>query len=532
MQGRDLRRLVPVLPGRRRHRRRAAKRLAGGRAGPHGAGTRARTRAGVQTRARALAAASVVLLALPPLPVGAQSLFGLSPADEKRIGREHHPRILEQFGGAYDDPALARYVDSIGQFLAAASDAPRVGYTFTVLDTPIVNAFAVPGGYVYVTRGLLALADSEAEVAGVLAHEIAHVTARHGAKRHTKGALASLGLAVLGAATDSRAVADLGRVGAHAVLSAYSRKEEHEADEIGVAYLGRAGFDPRAMSSFLAKLKWQSDVEAAVRGGSPRPALDFFATHPRTRERVERAVAAARRKSVADPITARDVYLSKIDGMVFGDAPEQGFVRGRRFVHPVLGFEFEAPPGFRLLNAERSVTGFGPDEARMYFDLQRIAPGRPLDRYLRDTWAPRARLTYFARFTVNDMDAVTALAGGSDGGGARIAAIRFQRDTVARFLFTPAAAPGTALDGRYRAAAYSFRRLRDGEARSVRPWRIAIHEAGPGDTVKGLVDRRFAAGVDAPYRTFRLLNGLRRGEPRAGDRVKLIVEGRAAAGRG
>ena len=184
-----------------------------------------------------------------------------------------------------------------------------------------------------------------------------------------------------------------------------------------MAYLGRAGFDPRAMSSFLAKLKWQSDMEAAVRGGSPRPALDFFTTRPRTRERVERA-------------------------------------------------------------------------------------------------------------------AVTALAGGLDGGGARLAAVRFQRDTVARFLFTPAAAPGTALDGRYRAAAYSFRRLRDGEARSVRPWRIAIHEAGPGDTVKSLVDRRFAAGVDAPYRTFRLLNGLRRGEPRAGDRVKLIVEGQAAAGRG
>ncbi len=473
------------------------------------------------------------LLALLPLPVGAQSLFGLSPADEKRIGREHHPKILEQFGGAYDDPALARYVDSIGQFLAAASDAPRVGYTFTVLDTPIVNAFAVPGGYVYVTRGLLALADSEAEVAGVLAHEIAHITARHGAKRHTKGALADLGLAVLGAATNNRAVADLGRVGAHAVLSAYSRKEEHEADEIGVTYLSRAGFDPRAMSSFLAKLKWQSDVEAAVRGRSTRRALDFFATHPRTRDRVERAVAAARRKSVADPITARNVYLSKIDGMVFGDAPEQGFVRGRRFVHPVIGFEFEAPPGFRLLNAERSVTGFGPDGARMYFDLQRIAPDRSLDRYLRDAWAPRARLTGFERFTVNGMRAVTALARESDGGsGVRLAAIRFQRDTVARFLFTPAAPSGSGLGRRYRAATYSFRRLRAAEAGTVRPWRIAIHEVGPGDTVKSLVDRRFAAGVEAPYRTFRLLNGLRRGEPRAGDRVKLIVEDRAASNRG
>lgn len=524
MRGGILRTLAAVPPARRP--RRTTKRSAERNAGPRPAEPR---------RLEARSAASGALLALPllalPVAADAQSLFGLSAADEKRIGREHHPKILEQFGGAYRDPALARYVDSIGQFLAAASDAPRIGYTFTILDSPIVNAFALPGGYVYVTRGLLALADSEAEAAGVLAHEIAHVTARHGAKRQTKGTLAGLGLTVLGAATDNRALVDLGRVGAHAVLSAYSRKEEHEADEIGVAYLGRAGFDPGAMSSFLAKLKWQSDVEAAARGRSPRPGLDFFATHPRTRDRVERAVAAARRKTVADPIRGRDVYLSKIDGMVFGDAPEQGFVRGRRFVHPVIGFEFEVPPRFRLLNAERSVTGFGPDGASMYFDLQRIAPGRSLERYLRDAWAPRARLTRVERFTVNGMRAVTAVTRGSGGRGARLAAIRFGRDTVARFVFAPSGPPGSGLDRRHRTATHSFRRLRAGEAESVRPWRIAIHEVGPGDTVRSLVDHRFAAGVDEPYRTFRLLNGLRRGEPRAGDRVKLIVEGGPGGGR-
>ena len=524
MRGRHLQRLTAVLPGRRR----AVERSAGRKAGPRQTGLRAGVHAVVRAGLRA--AASGALLTLPLL-AGAQSLFGLSAEDEKRIGRDQHPKILEQFGGAYDDPALARYVDSIGQFLAAASDAPRLGYTFTVLDSPIVNAFAVPGGYVYLTRGLLALADSEAEVAGVLAHEIAHITARHGAKRQTKGTLAGLGLAVLGAATDNRALLDLGQVGAHAMLSAYSRKEEHEADEIGVTYLSRAGFDPGAMSSFLAKLKRQSDFEATLHGRSTRPALDFFATHPRTRERVERAVAAARRKAVADPITGRNVYLAKIDGMIFGDAPEQGFVRGRRFIHPVIGFEFEVPPRFRLLNAERSVTGFGPDGARMHFDLQPIASGRSLGRYLHDTWAPRVRITHFERFTVNGMDAVTALARGSGGRGVRLVAVRFRRDAVARFLFAPSAPPGSGLDRRYRTATHSFRRLRAWEAQSVQPWRIAVHEVGPGDTVRSLVDRHFAAGVEMPRRTFRLLNGLPRGEPRIGDRVKLIVEGGAAIGR-
>ena len=473
------------------------------------------------------AAVACACLALPlalSLPAAGQSLFGLSPEDEKRIGREQHLKILERFGGEYDDPELARYVDSIGQFLAAASDAPRTGYTFTVLDSPLVNAFAVPGGYVYLTRGLLALADSEAEVAGVLAHEIAHITARHGSKRQSKGTIAGLGLVLLGAATDNRSLVDLGRVGAHAVLSAYSRKEEHEADEIGVRYLSRAGFDPGAMSSFLAKLKRHGEFEASLHGRSPRPGLDFFATHPRTPERVDRAVAAARRTSVADPITARNLYLSKIDGLLYGDGPEQGFVRGRRFVHPVIRFAFEVPPRFRLLNGERSVTAFGPDGARMHFDLQRIERGLSLGRYLREVWAPRARISHFERHAVNGMNAVTALARAGRGQWVRVAAIRFRRDTVARFVFVPAAAADSRADRDYLRTLHSFRRLSRREAQTVRPWRIEIHEVGRGDTVSRLTDWYFAPGVAQPRRLFRLLNGLPRGEPRPGDRVKLIVE--------
>jgi len=471
------------------------------------------------------AAAAGACLALPlALPAAGQSLFGLSPEDEKRIGREQHSKILEQFGGEYDDPALVRYVDSIGQFLAAASDSPRTGYTFTVLDSPLVNAFAVPGGYVYLTRGLLALADSEAEVAGVLAHEIAHITARHGSKRQSKGTIAGLGLVLLGTATDNQSLVDLGRVGAHAVLSAYSRKEEHEADEIGVRYLSRAGFDPGAMSSFLVKLKRHGEFEASLHGRSPRPGLDFFATHPRTPERVDRAVAAARRTSVADPITARNLYLSKIDGLLYGDGPEQGFVRGRRFVHPVIRFEFEVPPRYRLLNGERSVTAFGPDGARMHFDLQRIERGLSLGRYLRQVWAPRARISHFERQMVNGMNAVTALARTGRDQWVRVAAIRFRRDTVARLAFVPAAAPDSRADRGHRRTLHSFRRLSRREAEAVRPWRIEIHEVGRGDTVSRLTDWYFAPGVVQPRRLFRLLNGLPRGEPRPGDRVKLVVE--------
>ena len=490
--------------------------------GSAGAGRAVRRFAG-SGAGRLRGAASAALLALA-LPAGAQSILGLSPEEAKRFGREQHPKVVAQFGGAYEDPALVRYVDSIGQFLAAASHAPRVGYTFTVLDSPIVNAFALPGGYVYVTRGLLALADSEAEVAGVLAHEIAHITARHGSKRQSKGTLAGLGLTILGAVTDNPALVNLGRVGAQAVLSAYSRKEEHEADEIGVRYLSRAGFEPGAMSSFLAKLKRQSEFEASLHGRSPRPGLDFFATHPRTPERVARSVEAARRTSVADPITAHDIYLSKIDGLLYGDGPEQGFVRGRRFVHPVIRFAFEVPRRYRLLNGERWITAFGPEGAKMHFDLQKIEPGLPLGRYLRKVWAPRARIAHFEREVVNGMNAVTAFARAGRNQWVRVAVIRFRRDTVVRFAFVPAGAPDSRADRRHRRAVHSFRRLSWREARSARPWRIEVREVERGDTVRSLVDWHFAPGVEQPHQLFRLLNGLPRGEPRPGDRVKLVVE--------
>ena len=470
-----------------------------------------------------LATTTLALMTLA-VPASAQTIFGMSPEDEKRIGRDKHPKILEQFGGAYGDPDLARYVNSIGQFVAAASDAPEVGYTFTVIDSPIVNAFAVPGGYVYLTRGLLALADNEAEVAGVLAHEIAHVTARHGAKRQTKGTLAGLGLAVLGAVTNNDALKSLGRVGAHAVLSAYSRKEEYEADDLGVLYLSRAGFDPGAMSSFLDKLKRHSALEASMHGRLAAPGLDFFATHPRTRDRVERAVATARRTAVADPIVGRNIYLSKIDGLLFGNGPEQGFVRGLRFVHPSIGFEFEAPPRFRLLNGKRAVNGFGSDGAKMYFDMARIEPGRSLRHYLHRDWAAGMRLRRYQRTSVDKMDAVTAITRSSSGQPVRLAAIRFRGDSVARFVFVPAGAPRSDLDRRQRTTVFSFRRLSRREARALKPWRIAVQEVGLGETVEGLVSRHFPTGVRLPRRTFRVLNGLPRGEPRVGDRVKLIVE--------
>ncbi len=468
-----------------------------------------------------------VLLALWPLAASAQGITDLfmSPQQEKRVGAEEHQRILEEFGGAYDDAALSAYVSSIGSFLALTSKASATQFTFTVLDSPVVNAFALPGGYVYVTRGLLALAGSEAELAGVLAHEIGHVAARHGARRQANSTLATLGLLVLGVATKSSAAVNLGQLGAAAVLSGYSREDEYEADSLGVQYLSRAGFAPQAMSSFLARLQAHHQLEARIAERPTGEGFDFFATHPRTPDRVARAVRAAASTTVHDPIVARDIYLAKIDGIVYGDDPAQGLVRGRRFVHPRLGFEFTVPSGFHLLNGRSSVIAQGPDGAGIKFDLDNRATRGSMTGYIRQVWAPRTRITHLEPIRINGIPAATGVVEGVQNGRAdvRLLAIAFNTRTVYRFIFVSPVQEAARLDLEYRRTAYSFRRLRQREAEQLHPYRVEVHSVVAGERAEAL-----AGGMPfARYNLerFAVLNGLQAGAALVpGQRVKLIVE--------
>ena len=242
---------------------------------------------------------------------GKSSFTGLmSESDEARIGRESHPKVLAQFGGAYGDAELQRYVGSLGQLLARASDRPNLQYTFTVLDSPIVNAFATPGGYVYITRGLLALANNESEVAGVLAHEIGHVAARHAAERQSQAVLASLPGLFAGVLTGSDALAGAVGSGGAAYLQSYSRDQEYQADLLGVRYLSRTNYDPYGMASFLGQLEADDRLDAEIMG-RPEMADQFsiMSTHPRTADRIQRAIQEAGGAQLANPIVERDLYL-------------------------------------------------------------------------------------------------------------------------------------------------------------------------------------------------------------------------------
>ncbi|MEE8172709.1 MAG: M48 family metalloprotease, partial [Alphaproteobacteria bacterium] len=341
-----------------------------------------------------LAAFALGGVALPGCSVnpatGEQSFTAfMSPERERQIGAEEHPKLVKAFGGKYQDASLVRYVNGLGALLQSTSEQPKPPFTFTLLDSPVINAFAVPGGYVYVSRGLMALANDEAELAGVVAHEIGHVTARHSAQRMSRGVLASLGVAVLGAAVGEPLLGDAARLAAGAYIQGYSREQEFEADQLGVRYLTRAGFDPMAMASFLATLGAEHGLALKIAGTEGRdPAAGLFSSHPRTAARVEKAAASARSGAQTGLARDADIYLNQIDGMIYGDSPRHGYVRGREFDHAELKFRFTAPPGFRLHNSEAAVLGEHSGGALMRFDGRTLDdPTQSTQRYLTRVWA-------------------------------------------------------------------------------------------------------------------------------------------------
>jgi predicted Zn-dependent protease len=470
-------------------------------------------------------------------PATGQTEFtAMGPEQERQIGEEQHPQVLMQFGGVYEDPELQAYVTRIGEDLAAVSELPELDFTFTVLNSDVINAFALPGGYVYITRGLLALADNEAELAGVMAHEIGHVTARHSAQRYSRGVLAQGGVAIgsiLAGVFGGGAAADLvqqaGGLGAQAYLAGYSRDQEFQADELGIRYLARAGYDPTAMSSFLNKLERNDELmrRLAGRDGGADPASSWFATHPRTPDRVLRAAEQASAATAGEARIERGRYLAEIDGMIYGEDPSQGLVRGRTFVHPELGFAFDVPSGYQIINTPAAVIG----QARnglMKFDAARVPDARGVAAYLAGDWARElgaGRLANVAESEVNGMPAASAVAPGQLDNGqpvtVALAALRAGDERVYRFMFVSPERMSSAQANAYQATVNSFRRLSANEAAAIDARRLQVVTVAPGQNVEYFV-RRMAVD-DLPREQFELLNGLDPGDSLSpGQKVKLV----------
>lgn len=493
----------------------------------------ARRTGSLSLRTRARAGIAALMLAFMAVPggcatnpaTGERMVSFISPEEESRIGAQEHKKIVPAMGGAVKDPALQAYVGSVGNLLARTSELPNLKFTFTVLDTDMVNAFALPGGYVYVTRGLLALANSEAELAGVLAHEIGHVTARHAAQRHTQSIFASIGAAAVGLLTGSGGLARA----AAGYLKGYSREQEFEADKLGIRYLRRAGFDTGAMARFLASLRANSQLSARLAGLPPGRVdeSDFTSTHPRTIDRVRKAAAEANGAAAPNPIVGHEVYLKKITGLIYGDAPAQGFVRGREFRHPAMRFRFQVPKGFRLINRPAQVLATGPDGAVMLFHAASRAGNRaPLD-YLQNVWAKGVNLTGPARLTINGLAAATAgVRVRTQRGSLPLQTVAIRKGThMFQFIFLMVRGDAEALYGLARRTTATFQGVSAAEAASWHPYRIRIQRVIPGDTVNQLARRMAVRRFKAEH--FRVINGLGpKDVPVPGRLVKIIGEGR------
>ncbi|MBP2300464.1 M48 family metalloprotease [Azospirillum picis] len=484
-------------------------------------------------RKAAGALAALWLAATPVLAVPAPAMAGLLDGTlfgggDAALGAQEHPKILAQFGGEVKNPRLTAYVGQLGRRLAATTDLANEPWTFTVLDSDVVNAFALPGGYVYITRGLLALAQDEAEVAGVLAHEIGHVTAHHSAQRMTRETIAGLVAAGVGAVFGSDALAQIAGLGGTALVASYSREQELEADRLGVATLERAGYDPFAMATFLETLRRDGQYEGLRAGGSGSGSegFDFLASHPATEERV-RVAADLARSLPPGGARPRDPYLAAVDGMIYGDSPENGYVRGRSFAHPQLGIAFTVPQGYALLNGADQVVAKGPNGVAMAFDGGSAAGQTDPAAFLTGVWGKGAALSNLERVTIDGMPAATATTRGEANGGSadvRLAAIRMPDGRIYRFTFLAPAGTLARYDADFKSAAMSFHRLTAQEAGRYQPRRVQLVTVRPGDTVEGFV-RRMPQETYAEE-LFRIINNIPPGNPlEPGRRVKLIVGG-------
>ncbi len=457
----------------------------------------------------------------------------MSPAKESAIGKEQHPLVIKQHGGVLDVPKVAGYVAVVGGRLARVSELPKSPFTFTVLNSPIVNAFALPGGYIYVTRGILALFNSESEMASVLGHEIGHVTARHSAKRYNQQLFTGLGVALLGAATKSKGLGDALGYGSQIYLKSYSRGNEYESDQLGVRYSTRAGFDPYAAADMLGSLDAESSLQDIIanRTGQQRPP-EFFSTHPNTRDRVSRAFNAAQETGLPQNSRdrGRDRFLNAIDGMIYGDDPAQGVIDGRTFSHGPLRFRFTVPENYRLSNSSDRIyaQGSGPAGGGIIIFAGDDLQGRNMMEFTSDTWRKFAKNTALQGLddlTINGMGAITGwndITVANVPSRVRMVTIRYSGDQVYYFLMITPLSKLDSLSNSLQRMTYSFKRLPPGQARKIKGKIIRVVTVRRRDTAEKL--SRKMAFADHKLDRFLVLNGLNSNSRLiAGQRVKLIV---------
>lgn len=454
-------------------------------------------------------------------------------AKDKATGAKAHPELLSEFGGLYEGQQAA-YVTTIGRKVASQSGLANQPSEFTIslLNSPVNNAFAIPGGYVYITRQLMALMNSEAELASVLGHEVGHVAARHSQKRNSRATQAGIGAVlatvlggVLLGGDGAKLGQQLGGAIAQRYVLSYSRAQEYEADDLGVTYLTKSGYDPVASSTMLASLAAQTSLDSRRGGRSENSLPEWASTHPDPASRVTRARQKALAAGAKGKASNRDNFLQMLDGVLYDDDPKQGVVEGSSFRHPELKLGFNAPSGYVMTNGAQAVSVSGTGGQAQFsggaFDGN-------LETYIGNVFkavgGSQSQMDYGSvrRTTINGLDAGYASARATTRSG--------QVDvTVYAYVFGPSTAYHIVAinpvgSRTFDAMFQSVRRLSTAEAGAIKPRRIDVITVKSGDSVKSLADRM--AYPDYRMERFQVLNGLGANDVlKPGQKVKIAVQG-------
>ena len=449
----------------------------------------------------------------------------MSEAQEISAGQQADAQVKKEMG-LYSDGNLQEYISSIGMKLAQASERPNLPWHYSVVDVPAVNAFALPGGYIYITRGILPFLNDEAQLAGVLGHETGHVTARHAAQQYTRAVGGTVGLVALGIfVPGARPFGQLAEQGLGVLFLKYGRGDELQADQLGARYAALGKWDPAAVPDMLTTLG-RLDEASGQRRGVP----NWLETHPEPLARVKEIQPTVQQLSAGrtDFVRNRDAMLRAVDGIIYGDNPDQGVVRGTSFLHPPLRFRIDFPNGWDIQNSPEQVMAKAPGaEVYMLLEQVQMPRGNGVDNIARAQMENAGfRVVSGSRDRVNGLDAYIGLYQGSlEGlGNVRMRAAHIVHNGNI-YLVAGFAAPDIfdPLDSAMLMSIRSFKPLTADEAAAVHPNRIDIYVVRPGDSWQSIAER--SGGVIKPA-TLAVMNGAEpNSQPMVGSRIKIVVGG-------
>ncbi|PJE42521.1 MAG: peptidase M48 Ste24p [Pseudomonas sp.] len=454
---------------------------------------------------------------------GRSDFVMMSEQQELDLGRRYNQEILKE-NPRYADEKLQAYVQQVGERVAKNSHRNQLAYQFTVVDSPDINAFALPGGYIYIHRGLLAYLSSEAELAAVLGHEVGHVTARHSVQQQSQStAWGLLGQAVA-IGTGVGAAADVTGVLGSAVVRGYGRDMELEADGLGAQYLARSGYDPQAMIEVVKVLKNQEDFarDQATARGEAQPAGGYhglFDTHPDNDRRLQQVLGPARALATGQQEVNREAFLKRLEGLPFGDSADTGVRRGQRFYHADLNFTLAFPKGWSLLNRPDALIGHTADQQAFIAMTLEDNPQQLTPAELLRKRVGGQRLVAGVELQQAGLNGYSAVIPGT--AAKRVAVIQYGSRV---YLFVGAVRGRASLetqDEQFLSVIKSFRPMTSAEFQQAQPLRLQMVKVKPGQTIEALAEGSKLPG-DA-LKTLRLLNNLYpSGQPRAGDWLKVV----------